>query len=117
MQLRQDLYSAGLIAAEMVEAIAGRVDVLDTRCLGRDVDVIEAEVTVGDEAAIGILHRVERGPAGAGDDEACLVRFDMQVLQDVSVAAEAKRNGRLLDKWPPFADQRFVFSIGRAIAE
>ncbi len=61
----------------MVEAVAVGGDELDVKRVGRDVDVAEAEVLIVDEAASLRLHLVEGSAAGAGDDEAGRVAFDM----------------------------------------
>jgi hypothetical protein len=58
--LRQHFDSAGLVAAEVVEAVAGRVDELNVKFFWRDVDVVEAEVMIGDKATARVLQWVER---------------------------------------------------------
>ena len=92
-KLHQNFDSAGLVAAEVMKAVASRVDVLDIDCLGRDVQMIEPEMVVRDKAAVAGLDVVQLRAAGAGDDEARRVALDLKVLQDMAWPLKQSETG------------------------
>ena len=73
-----------------MQASAAGADVLNVDLIRHDVKVVEAEVMIGDEAAVGRLDVVEARATRTRDDEARVVSFDLHVLHDVVVTAEAK---------------------------
>ena len=103
----QDFDFSGEVALEVVEAVAGGGDELDMELVGRDVDMVESEVAVVDEATLRGIYVVEVRAAGAGDNEVCCVTFDLQVLHAVVMAGDKQRDRMPLHMCSPFSNQRF----------